>query len=327
MPNALILSDGKPGHENQSKALAEGLGLTARILPCTYPSKMRKAASYLCDRVGCYPDLTGIDRAVREAVEAECPALLIGTGSNTFFSLKRLRRRTGIPCVAVLTPRGYSLSGFDAVVAPAFDLPPKSEKVFEVPTNLTPSRRAFYQAQTEAFRAQYTPKKSRAVGVIVGGKNALADVSPEWLRGQLEAIFACTPDCEHWVTTSRRTSPEAEEVVASFPFDYMLLFSKNTFNPIPAFVSCCERVFVTAESTGMLSEAVAIGESAVEVLDNLPADAGKFARFAEGLYAGGYAHRFDGTLGNAKKKVALEGLFAELRARFGLSCPEQAGKE
>ena len=48
---------------------------------------------------------------------------------------------------------------------------------------------------------------------------------------------------------------------------------------------------------------------------------------AEGLYAGGYAHRFDGTLGNAKKKVALEGLFAELRARFGLASPEQAGKE
>lgn len=313
---ALVLSDGKPGHENQSKALAEGLGLAVKIVPCLYPSKGRKALSYLLDRVGVLADLTGVWPGA-QAVAAEAQvACLIGAGSNTFYSLKVLRKRLGVPCVAILTPGGYRLGDFDVILAPAFDRPPKRENLLEVPTNLTPARPEFYRAQTEAFLARHQPTRERAVGVIIGGKNAIADVSPEWLDAQLKAVFAATPEAEHWVTTSRRTSPAAEEVVRRYPFDYRLLFSEDHFNPIPAFVERCERLFVTAESTGMLSEAVAVGRAAVEVLDNLSPKAGKFGRFVEGLCAAGYAHRFDGTLGETVRKVDLGPILAEVRARL-----------
>ncbi len=318
MSYALILSDGKPGHENQSKALAEGLGLSFKLVSCVYPSKMRKTFSLLCDRVGIAPDLTGIDAEVQALIAEERPALLIGTGSNTFYSLKRLRKITGIPCVAILTPRGYSLKGFDMILAPSFDNPPKRENVMVVPTNLTPARPEMYATQTAAFLERYVPTKPRAVGVILGGKNAIADVEPEWLRTQLDQLFAATPDCEHWVTTSRRTSAEADAVVDSFPFDYKLIFSRERFNPIPAFVTKCETLFVTAESTGMLSEAVAIGEASVEVLDNLTVKTGKFVRFVDSLCAEGYAHRFDGTLGTTRRKVNLAPVFETIRSRFAL---------
>ena len=318
MKRAIILTDGKPGHENQSKALAAGLGLEAVLLPCTYPCRVRKSLSLLCDRLGIRPDLTGTEAAARN-LAAQGACCLIGAGSNTFYTLKRLRRRLGLPAIAILTPRGYALSGFDAILAPAFDRPPQRENVIALPTNLTPARPDFYEAQTAAFLERYVPTKPRAVGVIIGGKNAIADVQAPWLRAQLEALFAATPECEHWVTTSRRTSPEAEAVIRDFPFDYRLLFSDDHFNPIPAFVTRCERLFVTAESTGMLSEAVAIGQSAVEVLDNLAPNAGKFRRFVDGLCAEGYAHRFDGSLGNAKRKVDLTPLFADLRTRLALN--------
>ena len=318
MKRAIILTDGKPGHENQSKALAAGLGLEAVLLPCTYPCRVRKSLSLLCDWLGIRPDLTGTEAAARE-LAAQGAVCLIGAGSNTFYTLKRLRRRLGLPAIAILTPRGYALSGFDAILAPAFDRPPVRENVIPLPTNLTPARPDFYEAQTAAFLERYVPAKPRAVGIIIGGKNAIADVQASWLRAQLEALFAATPECEHWVTTSRRTSPEAEAVIRDFPFDYRLLFSEDHFNPIPAFVTRCERLFVTAESTGMLSEAVAIGQSAVEVLDNLAPNAGKFRRFVDGLCAEGYAHRFDGSLGNAKRKVDLTPLFADLRTRLALN--------
>lgn len=318
MKRAIILTDGKPGHENQSKALAAGLGLEAVLLPCTYPCRVRKSLSLLCDWLGIRPDLTGTEAAARE-LAAQGACCLIGAGSNTFYTLKRLRQRLGLPAIAILTPRGYALSGFDAILAPAFDRPPVRENVIPLPTNLTPARPDFYEAQTAAFLERYVPAKPRAVGIIIGGKNAIADVQAPWLRAQLEALFAATPECEHWVTTSRRTSPEAEAVIRDFPFDYRLLFSEDHFNPIPAFVTRCERLFVTAESTGMLSEAVAIGQSAVEVLDNLAPNAGKFRRFVDGLCAEGYAHRFDGSLGNAKRKVDLTPLFADLRSRLALN--------
>ncbi len=306
MSYALILSDGKPGHENQSKALAESLGLSFQILPCTFPCKCRKALSYLLDKVGIYCNLTGI------RAPAEKPALLIGTGSNTFYTLKVLKRQLRVPCVALLTPKGYRFSDFDAVLAPAFDRPPELPNVHLLPTNLTPARPDFYVRQTAAFKERYCPQKKRAVGVIIGGKNPIADVTPEWLEGQLKAIFEATPECEHWVTTSRRTSSEAEAVVDAFPFDYKLLFSKDNFNPIPAFVTQCETLFVTAESTGMLSEAVAIGSADVEILDNLEPNAGKFGRFVNSLCEEGYAHRFDGTLGHASRKVDISPIIAQL---------------
>lgn len=318
MTQAIILSDGKPGHENQSKALAEGLGLQAAVVPCTYPCRLRKSLSLLCDRLGLCPDLTHTEAAVR-ALAAQGATCLIGAGSNTFYTLARLRRKLGLKSVAILTPRGYNPAHFDVILAPAFDRAQARSNLITLPTNLTPARPDFYQAQTAAFLERYVPKKPRAVGVIIGGKNAIADVSPAWLEAQLTALFAATPDCEHWVTTSRRTSPEAEAVVRRFPFDYALIFSAERFNPIPAFVTRCERLFVTAESTGMLSEAVAIGNSAVEILDNLGPKAGKFGRFVSLLCADGYAHRFDGTLGNAARKVDLRPVFDEVRARLGLT--------
>ena len=318
MSHALILTDGKPGHENQSKALAEGLGCSFDLVPCTYLTKGRKTLSYLCDRVGLRPDLTGVLPAARAAAANRRPDLIIGAGSNTFYSLKLLKRALGVPCVAILTPGGYRLGGFDAILAPVFDNPPRRANLFPIPTNLTPARPDFYTAQTAAFYERYVPKRDRAVAVIIGGKNPVADVAPDWLRTQLEAVFAATEGCERWVTTSRRTSPEAEAVVDSFPFDYKLLFSKDRFNPIPAFVTECERLFVTAESTGMLSEAVAVGHAAVEVLDNLTVTTGKFARFVDNLCDEGYAHRFDGALGEARRKVNLASTLAALKDRLGL---------
>lgn len=321
MPKALILSDGKPGHENQSKALAEGLGLDYDVVPCTFPTRALKAFSYLLDRLGLpRRDLTGAAQRVAERVRAQGvrPVVLIGAGSNTFYTLKLLSRRLGVPCAAILTPGGYRLGGFGVILAPDFDRPPSARNVIRIPTNLTPARPDFYETQTAAFLERYVPRGTCAVGVVIGGKNPIADVSPEWLRLQLEAIFAATPNCERWVTTSRRTSPEAEAVVNDFPFDYKLLFSRDRFNPIPAFVSRCERLFVTADSTGMLSEAVAVGAAAVEILDNLTVSTGKFARFVGNLCEEGYAHRFEGELGDARRKVDLAPVFADVKRRLGL---------
>jgi mitochondrial fission protein ELM1 len=310
--HAFIFTDNKPGHENQSKALADGLGLSYDLVPCTFPAKWRKTLSYLFDRVGARCDLAKIAAHLPQRK----PDVLIGAGSNTFYSLKVFAKRLNVPCIAILTPKGYRLSDFDIILAPSFDQPPRAENILPIPTNLTPARPDFYKEQTAAFLERYTPQKKRAVGVIIGGKNAIADVTGPWLQDQLEQLFAATPDCEHWITTSRRTSPEAEAVIDRFPFDYKLIFSRERFNPIPAFVTQCERLFVTAESTGMLSEAVAIGTSKVEVLDNLTVTKNKFARFVSQLCNEGYAHRFDGTLADSARKVDLTDLFQQIKAKL-----------
>ena len=297
----LILTDGKAGHENQSKAFARALGYDFDLVEIHFKSAFHKALSYLFDRLGIHS--LGLFKSIPD--KNSNYAAVLGTGSGTFYAAKSLARKMGVKCGVVLYPRGYRIASFDCVLAPAFDRPSPAPNVITIPVNLVASDEAFYAAGTEAFRARYTPSEKPAVAVIVGGPNKCSTMSADWMKAQLERIFADTPDAEHWVTTSRRTPPEVEAVVDSFPFDYKLLYSKDHFNPIPAFVKLARTLYVTAESTGMISESCTFGTAEVRVLDNLKPGPHKFRRFVEDLVHGGYV---DGA-----RKVDLSEQFAQAR--------------
>ena len=310
----LILTDGKAGHENQSKAFARALGCDFDLQEIHFKSAFHKVLSYLFDHLGIHTlslfanpsgnNPSGSGRACR-GQNAHTYAAVLGTGSGTFYAAKSLARRMGVKCGVVLYPRGYRIASFDCVLAPAFDRPAPAPNVITIPVNLVASDEAFYAAGTEAFRARHTPSEKPAVAVIVGGPNKCSTMSADWMKAQLERIFADTPDAEHWVTTSRRTPPEVEAVVDSFPFDYKLLYSKDHFNPIPAFVKLARTLYVTAESTGMISESCTFGTAEVRVLDNLKPGPHKFRRFVEDLVRGGYV--------NGARKVDLSEQFARAR--------------
>ena len=281
----LILTDGKAGHENQSKAFVRALGAEFDILPVKFKGKAAKAVSYLLDNLGiCTTAL--FDDFANKLTKSSYKAV-IGTGSGTFYAAKAIARKLGIPCGVVLLPRGYRIRQFDCVLAPAFDNPPSAPNVVKIPVNLVAADNDFYAASVKAFceKRGITPENvtKDAVAVIVGGPNKCSTMTPEWMRSQLEEIFAVHKKAgrEIWVTTSRRTPPEVEAVVDSFPFDYKLLYSKDHFNPIPAFVSLASHLYVSAESTGMLSEACSFGKAEVHVMDNLNPGPHKFRRFAE----------------------------------------------
>ena len=297
----LILTDGKAGHENQSKAFARALGYDFDLVEIHFKSAFHKALSYLFDRLGIHS--LGLFKSIPD--KNSNYAAVLGTGSGTFYAAKSLARKMGVKCGVVLYPRGYRIATFDCVLAPAFDRPSPAPNVITIPVNLVASDEAFYATGTEAFRARYTPSEKPAVAVIVGGPNKCSTMSADWMKAQLERIFADTPDAEHWVTTSRRTPPEVEAVVDSFPFDYKLLYSKDHFNPIPAFVKLARTLYVTAESTGMISESCTFGTAEVRVLDNLNPGPHKFRRFVEDLAYGGYV---DGA-----RKVDLSEQFAQAR--------------
>ena len=306
----LILTDGKAGHENQSKAFARALGCEFDLVEIHFKSAFHKALSYLFDHLGIHtlslfanwPRQARPSREDEEREDRACRghdyAAVLGTGSGTFYAAKSLARKLGVKCGVVLYPRGYRIASFDCVLAPAFDRPAPAPNVITIPVNLVASDEAFYAAGTEAFRTRYTPSGKPAVAVIVGGPNKCSTLSADWMRAQLDQIFATykppssklqAPSSPHeiWVTTSRRTPPEVEAVVDSFPFDYKLLYSKDRFNPIPAFVKLARTLYVTAESTGMISESCTFGTAEVRVLDNLKPGPHKFRRFAEDCAARG----------------------------------------
>jgi len=294
----LIISDGKAGHENQSLALCNGIGATAVVARVVYASRCAKVLSYVWDQCGIRSrrlfDVTPFEGSF-DAV--------IGAGSTTFYPAKVLARKLKLPVAAVLYPRGYRLN-FDCIVAPKFDRPPALPNIVTLPVNLTNTNAAFYEKGVAAFRQRHTPQRP-AAGLIIGGPNQIARMETADMTRQFDRFFAATEGCEHWVTTSRRTPHAIEDLVDRLPFDYKLVYSRDQFNPIPAFVSLCETLFVTSDSTGMISEAVTHGAARVEVLLNLRRTRCKFGRLVQDLEAAGAVHVFDGRLGSARTKIDL----------------------
>ena len=332
MKKVLILTDGKAGHENQSKAFARALGCEFDLVEIHFKSKVHKTLSYFFDRLGirtlsllCSPSPFTFTSPY---------SAVIGTGSGTFYAAKAVAKKLGVKCGVVLYPRGYDIKSFDCVLAPAFDRPKAAANVIEIPANLVANDEAFYEKGVEAFwekrgwdapaprenaaqdlGAGASRPRVSAVAVIVGGPNKCSTMTPEWMKAQLDAIFNSKPQTsnlkpEFWVTTSRRTPLDVETVVDSYPWNYKLLYSKDHFNPIPAFVKLAQKLYVTAESTGMLSEACTFGSAEVVALDNLNPGPHKFRRFVENLRTGGYV--------DGNRKVNLSAQFARARTLMGV---------
>ena len=343
---AIVLTDGKAGHENQSKAFARALGLDFQLVPVKFKSPFHKMLSYLFDRLGIRTMglLQGIEiffnaearnrplRGFATHGEANTPSeasaerrreseksltgqpnsqVIIGTGSGTFYAAKSLARKiSGAKCGVVLYPRGYKLSTFDCILAPTFDNPAKLPNVVEIPANLVANDAAFYEKGVAAFKERYHGATDNLVGVIVGGPNKCSSMTVEWMKSRLDEIFAANKGAELVVTTSRRTPADVEALVDSYPWSYKLIYSKDHFNPIPAFVQLAKRLYVTAESTGMLSEACTFGNAEVVALDNLKPGPHKFRRFVENLRREGYV---DGC-----RKVDLSAEFSRARELMGI---------
>ena len=323
MKKVLILTDGKAGHENQSKAFARALGCEFDLVEIHFKSAFHKAVSYLFDKLG-IATLSLLKPNAPLTDEASYSAIL-GTGSGTFYAAKALAKKLGVKCGVVLYPSGYRLSTFDCILAPAFDNPKKAANIIEIPANLVAADEAFYEKGVVAFKDHYGKVNGHApdasacpVAVIIGGPNKCSTMSSAWMKQQLDLIFESIRQSNQsdrqtvlpWVTTSRRTPPEVEALVDTYPWDYKLLYSKDHFNPIPAFVKLAKTLYVTAESTGMLSESCTFGTAEVKALDNLNPGPHKFRRFVEGLEKDGYL--------NGNRKVDLSAQFAAAKQLLGL---------
>jgi len=305
----LILTDGKAGHENQSRAFARALGGEADVFEIHFKSKFHKGLSYLLDRLNIHT--LSLFTPEPSSLLAAPYSLVLGTGSGTFYAAMSFARARHIPCGVVLYPRGYDIRHFDCILAPAFDRPKKAANVIEIPANLVANDAAFYEKGVAAFRERCTGATDNAIAVIIGGPNKCSTMTPDWMKRELDKIFSAktSQTSQYWVTTSRRTPPEVEAVIDSYPWDYKLLYSRDHFNPIPAFVKLAKKLYVTAESTGMLSEACTFGTAEVHALDNLNPGLHKFRRFVEDLRKAGYV---DGS-----RKVDMSEPFAQARQIFG----------
>ena len=214
-----------------------------------------------------------LDRAGQELATRHCgknSALFLSAGSGAAPFTLALARATVQKCCTLMTPSVLGAAPFDFAVVPEHDHPQKRDNVLPTlgaPNAIFPDeleRQGWELAQKCPHRE--TGGQEKRWGVMVGGDDANYRVSPEWVRRTLGLILeaGAQADADIYITTSRRTCPEAEEellrLTGSLPNVRMLLLaSRDPFNPVPGMLGLCSRIFVTEDSVSMVSEAVTAG--------------------------------------------------------------------
>lgn len=298
---AVILSDGKQGHLTQSIAICSLKGWSYEIVNVGYSSKILKILSYFLDKLGLKIS------SLFKCEELPSCDVLVGTGSTTYYPLMVMGKTLLLPTIAVMQPKGYNASNFTWVIAPEHDNP-----TLDVNTIVLPINPVVAPLTSSSMGGRYSFSiDKRYIGLIIGGPNTIFSFSQDDINPLLDHLFSLN-DIQIVVTTSRRTPVEIEEVLKNYPFAYRHLYSEDPFNPIPAFLTHCEHVIITSDSTSMISEAVVGGKCGVDVVMLPSKKRAKFHTLIENLEKRGCLHIFDGKLGKSWEKIDLKPFLKKL---------------
>jgi len=281
----LIISDGKNGHLNQSIAFAKYIKSKYDIL--TIKPK------YAISKVLSYTPLSS-----KKLFEYDTKILdldydiVVGSGSSTYAMVLEFAKDYSAKSVAMMLPKGFVYDRFDTIFAQAHDNPPARSNII-----ITPANFAYIQPQ-----GIYTPTK-QSIAIIVGGDNKHIKLTKSLLTSQLQQIKQQFSGYEIAITTSPRTSQEISDMIESMEFDYSVIYAKNPINPISDFVCKCEYVFITQDSTSMISEAISCGRACVEILTANSTQDNKYTQMLQQLSSQNYIHIYDSKVSNANAKI------------------------
>lgn len=110
MQKAIVLTDGKAGHENQSKAFARALGLDFELVPVKFKSPLHKALSYLLDRLGIRTVglLQGLDGlSLFRLTERQREQLILQLMKQKIRCLPRVKKRFPISLTVLISSKRY----------------------------------------------------------------------------------------------------------------------------------------------------------------------------------------------------------------------------
>ncbi len=230
------LSDGKPGHDNQSRGLFQALG---RL----HPSDVIDIP--VCEnRPGLLDLLLKRFPAVRQYAN---PDLIIGAGHATHLPMLIARRARGGRSIVLMKP-SLPLKLFDLCLIPEHDKPVAGDNVLPTLGALNTIRHA--------------DQSSLDAGLfLIGGPSA----HHGWNEDAIISAICQISDVQHgmgWQLTDSRRTPASTrdrlEALNRQGLDYTPC-EKTPAGWVPEQLAKCGRVWVTADSVSMIYEALTAG--------------------------------------------------------------------
>lgn len=288
-PRVVVLSDDKPGHLNQSKAIVQALGLPSVIETISYGKDNRFYGLLVKAWLSLLPGIGPVlARQFLKGHVQPAKALFLGTGTLVLPLLVMVKRAWGCRVVAVMAHRPFSLNAFDLVIRHQLgDLEPRPG------TTLVLGAPALPRSDQEA--PPFLEEVGKALGsgpslaLLIGGPLAWQGNDPHPFLDLITQMGQT--GLPIGLTTSRRTPPDIESALEALAAPFQLIASKQPGNPIPALLQTASVVVVSGESISMISEALNAGAKvlAVKVWNQEPQGRGrKFASFLAHLEKEGY---------------------------------------
>jgi len=285
-----VLTDGRPGHINQTLGLAEALTPSPVVKVIALKPPYRQLSPFLGWAGG---------RALTPAsarIVPPWPRLVITSGRSAIPIARAIRRLSGrqTRLVNVQDP-GFCRGSFDLIVVPEHDelAGPNILSTAGALGRVTPKRLADAAA---AFGPGLAHLPSPRVAVLIGGPNAVFQMPEAVIRriaGGLAAVAATGAGL--MVTFSRRTGPVAEAAFReALKGGNVTIWDGTADNPYFAYLALADHIIVTEDSASMVSEAATTGKP-ISIL-RLEGGSPKFDRFHKAMAARGITRDFAGRL-------------------------------
>lgn len=304
-----VISDGKPGHENQSIGIAEHIpGSEIILLRHNLKESFSEGLFRLRLRIfgssvrGAVPllrfafDDSEIDRLNKHSPKAIISAGTLSAGLN--FLAGKL---TGAKTCVIMQPSMLPLDMFDLAIIPEHDNPIDSPKI--VKTLAAPNRvsEKFLSEEADKWWSEL-PTGPKVISWIIGGPSGSADFDEKHVLGGLleTLVWAGQRGWQVWLSTARRTPETLEEgisrIIKGYPsLTYALLWHTDHRNPLYAMFERSKVAVVTSDSVSMIAEAASAGKGPIvyraSVSGKRKGNVTKQDRMVERLIAEGYGMR------------------------------------
>ncbi len=266
------LSDGKPGHDNQSQGLIDALGRRCRIdvYDIPVPGGIRAWTHWLSGR---FPD----DRLLPD------PWLIVGAGHSTHLPMLVARRARGGRAVVLMKP-DLPNSLFDLCIIPEHDRPLPADNILVTRGGLNRIRPVTNARPDQGM-------------FLIGGPSRHYLWNHEEIACQVEAVLQHSPIYRWVLTTSRRTPVGfAEWLRRKFWRDrdrlHVVPFGRTSDTWLGDQFEQAANVWVTEDSVSMIYEALT-AQVRIGLLSVPPRRYSRVVRGVEGLVDECQVTRFD----------------------------------
>ncbi len=289
---ALVLSDGKAGHLNQSMAVAESLRRARRtqgfkpedtkitVVEVRYKSKLSRTiltaasifATWRCQgRMGLMKAC--LEEETYSALMKTYSEFVVSCGSSLAPVNIFMSKENDAKNIVIMKPNSamMALRKFNLAVIPRHDNPSAAGNI--VITDLAPNLidEEKMKKDAESLKRHIPSGAEGAVALFVGGDNPEFTLTGDIMNSVIESVseFCGRVDAPILATTSRRTSRQAEDIVRARLKDdpkckFLVIANEKNFDfAVGGMLGLSRIAVVSEESMSMVSEAVTAGRKVI----------------------------------------------------------------